>query len=240
MTAFLYFAAGVSKPVTVEDLPGLGLAHAFESNPQSSPLSGRTPTGGPGMLIWNQARIGDHMPAYVPEKQTWRTVPGRPEVQVGFYTDAPPTPATLRKVGGMAGQKLTLGDGHNWIAPVLAMFGGEGGFSPAYSLVADLDEEGRWITGGPTASSRAIQALFDRLYVGMSSETGIDAATGLDAAAELLGINYVVSRVELAQLRVLTTDETLIKILNVALDWDHVLEWSKKKIEELSPPVSAG
>lgn len=240
MTAPIYFIAGLSKPVAWEDVPGLGLSYAFEETPQSSPITGRTPTGAAGMLIWSQPRLGELMPAFNPDKQTWRKVPGRDDLHVGFYTDNPPTPATLRKAGGMAGQAVTLGDGNQWIAPRLSTWGGDGGFTPAYSLVVDLDEQGNWISGGASVESQALKDLFDRLYPLMSDATGMSAGAALDFACELLAVNYAVSKIELAMLKVLRTDESLYRILTIALDWDQVTDWLKKKLPEVSPAASAG
>lgn len=240
MSAFLYFVADLNKPVTVEDLAGLGLAHAFEVCPQSSPISGRTPTGGPGMLVWNQARLGEMMPAYNAEQQTWRKVPGYPDLLAGYYTATPPTPATLRKTGGMAGEAVTLGDGHEWIAPRLSTWGGENGYSPAYALVAELDDAGNWVSGGASIESQSLKNLFDRLYPILADPSGVTATASLDFVCELLAVNYAVSKVELAMLKVLKTDETLVRILSIALDWESVIEWTKKKIEEANLPDSAG
>lgn len=240
MSAFLYFVADLSKPVTLEDLPELGLAHAFEECPQSSPISGRTPTGGPGMLVWSQARLGQMMPAYNADQQTWRKVPGYQGLLAGYYTAAPPTPATLRKTGGMAGEAVTLGDGREWIAPRLSTWAGEQGYSPAYALVADLDDAGNWVSGGASIESQSLKNLFDRLYPVMLDPAGVTATASLDFACELLGVNYAVSKVELAMLKTLKTDETLVRILSIALDWDAVIEWTKKKMEAENPPASAG
>jgi hypothetical protein len=240
MTAFLYFVENLNKPVALDDVGGLGLPYAFEETPQSSPISGRTPTGAHGMLIWNQQRLGEFMPAFNPDQQTWRKVPGRDDLHIGIYTDAPPTPATLRKTGGMAGEVVTLGDGKEWIAPRLATCGGDNGFSPAYALVADLDEQGNWISGGASIEAHGLKGLFDRLYAVMPDPGGMSAGAALDFACELLAINYAVSKVELAMLKVLKTDDSLFRILTIALDWDTFIDWSKKKIQELSPADSAG
>lgn len=140
----------------------------------------------------------------------------------------------------MDGVMLQLGDGNEWLAPRLSMWGSSGGFTPAYSMVVDLDEKGNWISGGASPESQHMKELFDRLYPWMEDPSGVEAGQALDAACELLGINYVVSKVELAMLKVLKTDDTLIRILSTALDWETVIEWSKKKMQEASPEVSAG
>lgn len=240
MTAPIYFISGLSKPVSLDDVPSLGLGYAFEECPQSSPISGRTPTGGPGMLVWSQKRLGQMMPAFNADKQTWRKAPGRDDLYVGFYTEAPPTPATLRKTGGMAGEAVTMGDGHEWIAPRLATWNGESGFTPAYSLVADLDADGNWISGGASIECHGLKSLFDRLYAVMLDPGGTAASDALDFACELLAVNYAVSKTELAMLKVLKTDESLFRILTIALEWDEVMEWSKKKMLESNPTDSAG
>lgn len=170
MSAFLYFAVGVHKPVAWSDLDGLGLRYAFEEAPQSSLLQGRTPAGDQaGMLIWSQPRLGAAEPGYYPDAQEWRKIPGREGLYVGCYAERRPTPESLRRRQVMAGEAVTLGDGGAWTIPRLKLFAGEEGFVPAYPVVVDLDDEGHWVSGGASGDALAMAALFDRLFAGMTS-----------------------------------------------------------------------
>lgn len=240
MSSFLYFVPGLDKPASLEDAASAGVAYAFESKGrlQCAPINGRTPTGSPGMLLFDQQRLGAAPPGYRPDEQTWRKIPGS-ETWAGFYKEHRPTPESLARSEQLTGELLNLGDGQQWLAPQLKVFAGEQGFQPAYPLIADLDENGNWVSGGASPASAKMEKLFERLMDGMAGE-GLSTNDGLDMACQLLAINYAIDRVEAAMLRLLETNETLGRILRVASDWDAAMEWAKKKTPTSDQTDSAG
>lgn len=242
MSGFLYFLPGLDRPPTLEDVAAAGIGHAFESHKeiQHSPLVGRTPTGSLGMLVFCQARMGDAPPGYRPELQTWRQIPGSP-AHVGYYRDAQPNSTTLARDAAhrLDGAVLKLADGGEWLIPKLKAFAGESGWEPLFPLVARLDDDGNWISGGATPAAIKLNAMFDELYDHMTGD-GISTTKALDTAAELLGVNYVVSRVEVSLIGVLDTGPNLHRILTIAADWDAAMEWAQKKTMESGPADAAG
>lgn len=248
MSGFLYFLPQHDKPVELGDCEALGIAHAFDAAPQSSPIAGRTPTGAAGMLVWSQQRLGELQAAYRPDEQAWRKMPGGDaarEVYVGYYLDRPPGPESLARAQQLAGEWVAFADDREWLVPRLRFFSAQSGFVTALPIRADLDEAGRWVVGETDPRYRRLDAIAARLYAGMiDGELGLAPRLApvelLDIACELLGVNYVVSRVECAMLRLLTNDALLMRVARVAMDWETALAWAEKKNVDNTPSTPAG
>ncbi len=249
MGAFLYFNPQVDKPVTREDVGGWGLAYAFDGSPQHALISGRTPTGEPGQLFADNSRIGEQRFGYKEDNQTWRKIP-KSDVWVGFDNLDRPSPDALLRRESLDGEGVKLNDGLVWIIPRLWFFADGNGFQLALPIVADVDDEGNWISGGVDVGHQELKDYADRMLeatiMAVTDEEHqiepMDTVEMLDIAACLLSANYVISKTEIGMLGLLRNDSLLLEIGRAALDIDRAEEWAlKKKPESLSlePTVAA-
>ncbi len=243
MGTFLYFKPQVDKPVTRKDAAGWGLAYAFDGSPQSATISGRTPTGEPGQLFADNSRIGEQRFGYKEENQTWRKIP-KSDVWVGFDNQDRPGPDALLRVESLPGEGVKLNDGVAWIIPRLWFFADENGFQLALPMVADVDDDGNWTSGGVATGHQALKEYAERLHeatiLAVADEKQqiepMDTVEMLDIAAGLLSANYVVSKTEVGMLGLLRNDSMLLEIGRAALDMDRAEEWAlKQKPGNLSP-----
>ena len=243
MTAFLYFAPGHTKPVTLDCVRALGLGYAFTESPASSDVSGRTPTGGQGWLFTSAKTVLAHRE----EKQTWRKIPGS-DCWAGYWNDSVPWPGGLAKSEQIDGVPVNLGDGNKWLIPRLRMFAGEDGFQTALPMIADLNDAGEWVAAETTADCESLNKIGDRLYeamvISLASEDEsirpLITSEALDITCELLAANYHVSKIEVAMLRLLTTDDTLMEAARAAMDWETAMDWAQKKTTEPIQLADAG
>lgn len=246
MSGFLYFTEEATRPVSPEDVDEWGLGYAFDGRPASTDLRGRTPSGGNGWLFGDQVRLGNAPFGYRPESQKWRQIPKSP-VWLGFSTELLPGPESLQRAEQLDGELVTLTDGFEWLIPRLRFWAGDEGYQTALPVKANLNDEGEWVFGESTGQGARLEAISARLFQGMweslaegSTEKPLSIAELLDTASELIGVNYVVSRVEVAALGLLTNDALLSRIARVAMDFDRAMEWAQKKTEESDHPAVAG
>ena len=245
MGAFLYFKPQTDKPVTRDDVGEWGLAYAFDGSPQHAIISGRTPTGAPGQLFADNSRIGEQRFGYKEENQTWRKLPNS-EVWVGFDNNDRPGPDALLRRESLPGEGVKLNDGLVWIIPRLWFFADENGFQLALPIVADVDAEGNWISGGVDVGHQELKDYADRLLketilVVSDEESPIelmDTVEFLDIAACLISANYVVSKTEIGMLGLLRNDLILSDIGRAALDMERAEEWVLKKKPASASPES--
>ena len=125
---------------------------------------------------------------YVPAEQAWRKIPGQNEHEkawVGHYTASPPGPAELVRPDPLPGVPIVLGDGREWIIPVLLAWRGDedaAGWQWQLPTRTDLDDEGRWVPGDVVpryqALHRQAQRWFD--YVTQCVSAAADAAPEAD------------------------------------------------------------
>jgi hypothetical protein len=204
-------------------------------------ISGRTPSGNAGMLVADEARLAGMAFAFDAEQQTWRKAPGESKVWVGYWNEARPGTTDLRRKKMRRGSPLKLGDGQEWLVPQLMLYAGESGFSIDLPCAAELDDNGKWTAGAALKEGEARAKLADRLYAGMvlASLGKSDPLTDeelLDITCDLLGMNYVVDRLEVAMLGLLSFGEKLADAAKIATDWQTAIDWLEKK----SASVSAG
>ena len=241
MTAFLYFVAGRSKPLERSELATLGLAHVVDDGLPYNAELGRGPSDTRGMLVVNQPALGDWQPVYRPEEQAWRRRPGsssEDEVWVGYYTAAPPTPATLSRLEQLPGELVRLADGRQWLVPRVRVVWGPERAESAVDLPAyvDLDDAGRPIRGAVLARYRRLAAIcdgyWDAWYQAVTAALAAQAAsyaisypTLAEDAAAVLGENYRVTLFESALLELFTTSRSgglreACDVLGAACDCD--------------------
>lgn len=245
MSSFLYFTEQAHRPVQFEDAQSWGLGYAFDEQPQSCELDGRTPTGGKGWLFFSQERLGTAYLGYHAELQVWRKIPGS-EIWIGHDKGKRPGPQTLLRGKPLDGQAVELADGNQWLIPRLRIFSAARGFQSAMPVRVDLDDDGNWIQGEPVGDQERFAAIVERLIAGMLDsllDDGIPPLTTLemlDIATTLLQANYVVDKVEVAMLGLLTNDDLLMRIGRVAVDFDTAMDWAVKKNAESGLAAAAG
>lgn len=244
MAGFLYFAAGIVNPVTDQTVTQLELRYAFERRPMFGRLEGRTPAdGAAGTLLADESRRAEL--AYRPDEQVWRKRPGDDCVWIGYWKHSPPTPDDLRRATALAGEAIELGDGGVWTVPRLLWHAAESGFQLALPTYFDLDDEGKWMCGAVVEPYAALEAVADRLHAGVyrsempdGQRLAIDEM--LSIAAQLLGVNYAISAVECAMLRLFNGGDQLRRIAEAAVDHGQAMEWLEKKSAAGDQPDAAG
>lgn len=232
MRNFLYFAAGITTPITLEMVERLGLRYAFDEVPMHGVIEGRTPSGKAGTIM---ATRGDGEMSFKGEpSQVWRKRPGDDCVWVGMSAGQPPTPADLLRPLGdrQYGEEIDLADGHKWQIPRLVWHAGEDGFQLALPTYYDLDDAGRWVCSEVEEKFKHLLPLADRIYEGVyKSEVGgkrLSTEELLGLAPTLLAANYRVSPIEIAMLRLFKKGSYLRRMAEVAVDFDTAMNELKK------------
>lgn len=254
MAGFLYFADGLANPLTDAVINRLGLTYACDGqSPMFARLEGRTPSGGVGTLIADEARLAGKTFGYLPADQDWRIARVASDtagaVYVGCYRDARPTPRELARREQLPGQLVKLADGQQWLVPRLRFFDGEHGFRTAMPVLFDVDDAGQWMVGGMDEQYRELDAIAQRMLDGMlggavGSTSPLTTGEALQLVTRLLRQNYVVSAPELGRqmLGALSDDGTLVEAMHAAMDFQTASEWVEKKsaAEHAGSPIVAG
>jgi len=166
MSTFLYFIAGDGNtPPRREDLPGLGIGHAFEQGGGMAVCGVSHGIDGlRGHVLADPGRMDSQRVGYYPDAQQWRRMPGRPAdapaVFVGIYRDSPPTPANLRRREMLTGHDVKLADGHDWHVPVARGLSDTGGTMRQYIALPctfGIDDAGDW-------TANTVEARFAPLW----------------------------------------------------------------------------
>lgn len=245
MSSFLYFTEQSPSPVSLEQVESWGLGYALSEKPSSCQIEGRSPTGGRGWLFFDQKRLGDAFVGFNDALQNWRKIPNS-DVWVGYDKARIPSPKSLMRDQPMQGELVKLADGNQWLIPRLRIFAGADGFQSALPVLVDLDENGQWVSGGNAAGIDHFGPIADRLTSGMIDsllDESIEPLTTiemLDIAVALLQASYVVNKVEVAMLKLLTDDQLLMQIGRAAVDFDVAMEWAVKKNKESDLPADVG
>jgi hypothetical protein len=248
--AFLYFVEGGSPQMSMEKVAEFGLSYAFDSKPQAFTVP-TTPTNSGGCFCYDRKRFGKRSPAYKPDLQKWRRVPGKP-VWVGYYTDAPPTAEELKRASTLPGIMLQLGDApQEWLIPIVQIFK-EDSAEPISVLPKriDLDDSGEWINGDVEAKYKHLEQVaagfFDPWYRQFkasyqlwmdnklkdsegkeSTNFDVEFDDPLGRAVEILKANYAIDRVEAVELGLLNNHGCAV-ILQVACSCGMIADYLKK------------
>jgi hypothetical protein len=232
MCGFIYFASGITNPVTSELIGQLDLAYAFQSLPMHGVVEGRTPSGAAGTLMCDPARMGEWAMAFG-GGQVWRKRPGDDCVWIGYWKDSPPTPHSLARAKRLAGDAVTLADGQAWQVPRFWWHAAEDGFQLQLPRYYDLDDAGEWVYGDVDEAFADLKPVADRLLAGVyrtSDATPPLTTTELLAVApQLLAVNYAVAPLECAMLKLFKRDGSLRRIAELAVDYDQAMAWLEKK-----------
>lgn len=246
MSGFLYFAAGIVNPITLELVGQLDLRHAFPSIPMHGVINGRTPSGASGTLMCEQSRLEPFDMAYRPDEQVWRKRPGDECVYVGYWKESPPTPRDLARHARLAGDSVALADGNQWQVPRFWWHAQDGGFQLELPRYYDLDPAGNWVYGKVDERFTHLQPLADRLLNAIyfcELDPSIPRLTTdemLTTGPQLLAVNYVVSPIECAMLRLFKEGGAMRRIAELSVDYDRAMRWVKKKRPEESLSASSG
>ncbi len=190
------------------------------------PFNTRSATTGPAgaCVLVTAGDAGDCL--YKPDLQTWtKAVTG--DFWIGTWNDRKPIEQTLRTASQLAGHRVVLADGVEWLVPVVRLI--EGGSSLPASLV--LGENGEvFTTELPAYSELSAKAnqLFADLCVEMGWNEGeqvLAAADRMKLAADAMAWNYHIGIDELNVLALLTT-KNLSDVMAAILDIPSL----KKKI----------
>jgi hypothetical protein len=183
---------------------------------------------------------------YKPDRQTWLQAEGG---WLGWYTDNPPTEASLRRERLIEGYGVRLNDDCEWTAPVIR------GFTQARKVRLPVTV-GRDGSGMRTMTVKTEYERFpviaEKLWDLQFSRVSMTVGECLDAAAILLSLNYQIGPVEADALGLFEMTDTLQQsanwwgILHASYDWPLITEAlgtaeadELKKKEESEPGHSA-
>lgn len=166
----------------------------------------------------------------------WRPYPGElgEKVAIGWDPADPPGPEDLARATQCHGHKVQLADGRAWLAPVARLPAGETPFPRALAwdgkAWAPSDKPARADQLRLYEAACAYWEEFARAIDAGLAEAG-GAAERLSASIELgdeadlataaLGINYRVTRAEVAALS-LFTDQTPVEVCLALIDWPTI------------------
>jgi hypothetical protein len=252
---FLYFVSGDERPPTLDKLRKWGLGYAFSKSPEHRPINSNSPSGKPGGVIAEPERHQGKVAGYHKAEQTWRKLPiveGRPEIWVGYWNDAKPTPADLVRAPLLPGAvSMRLGDGEHWLIATLTEFDAETK-SGECTLPAplDYDEYGNLFTTRPVGEYGELWDAVHPVAMGIcfgSNEPDSDIKEPTEqeirkAAFRLLQANYVVDMPELVALGCLQNDSTFrtIVIASCRGEWlmDAIRDVAKKNEPQPAANIS--
>ena len=213
---FLYFEPTPNLTQIPSDL-----AYAFATRPATHQVTGDGPGGSSGTLLCGGAfRDALHRVGYYPEQQDWRRVPNTTR-WIGWYRDELPTPDELERRDVLPYNSTELNE-QQWKIPKGLRFDGER-FVSALPQVLDLNDEGKWVSGGVEQKYRG---LFESALLFWDSISGAideenEAELTIDDLAErcvsAIAANYRVSCIECACLGMLT-DANLSRIVSAVVD----------------------
>jgi hypothetical protein len=247
MAGFLYFLNGFSNPVTDDVIDKAGLRYAFERRPMFAQINGRTPSGRPGSLLADQARLGEATFAYVGDgSQRWEKIPRPtgtpedvPEVWVGHWTAHAPKPADLGRSRILLGPTIRLARSGSWQVPRLLMHAGDAGFAFNLPSYVDVAPNGDLVPGETVEEYRPAADLAERIFEALKS--GSSSAEAVRLSCEVLAINYAVSLFECTKmLQLFRDDDDLCGTIKLAANWSEFERWREKKTAGSVSADSAG
>lgn len=245
---FLYYVPGrispfptgpLAKNATPEDKVNAfyrecGFEHLIGTHTQSGEVQGG-PDGKSGVVFVAHQGIDDGSMrcGYYPDAQTWLECDSG-KWWLGWFADRPPSAEDLARVEQAGGHETDLPNSPGWVVPVAR--GLESNIS--------LDRDGKLVMT-PLPKFAPFMASLEKIMPIMLGETEMGWGEFVDLIASILGVNYRVSRWELAALGVLTT-ESLWTIASMAIDYPRMEEMlaaeqsASKKNRRVSTLASSG
>lgn len=224
MGAALYFIEDVPV-VSDATIADAGLAYALAPG-CAHRLASQGPGGAGGAIC---SLVADGL-GFFPDRQAWHDLGlrGGKKIWFGYATDAPPGPADLAAPKQLAGQGVMLFDDNSWLIPRAIAF--QDG-APRLAAPASIKWTGdKWIKGGVKKCYQRLDAIgqefWDRFMLPIDDPAKeLKAVECDDWAAELLAINYRVTRFEVGALSLLSWGgaEVAVEILKASIDFDGYL-----------------
>lgn len=239
MAGFLYYKPGETQQPSLERLSEWNLRHAFDTPPSAPKLNGNSPDGGVGILLGDRKQHGERSVGYYPAEQEWHE---GPDWWVGWYKEAKPGPGDLARAQQLPGYTLTMGDGNEWVLPLVRSVDDVGGALCVLPHKLTMDAAGRIGSGEPIEQYRALWESTEWAWLAMVNEDDIDPADAARTVGLLYGANYRLSMFELFSLGLFSTLVTPVGALALAISYKDWSEWSEaqKKTNSLSATPSCG
>lgn len=214
MAGFLYYIPKERNP-TREHLATLGFPFAARAGVpgggcDKGPDSGMGTVfslGPPANPAGDEPKIGHY-----PDRQTWYEGYDS-AVWLGWETDSPPGPADLQVTRTITGRPTQLTDGNTWTLPTIRNMDG----SPAVERVLGLGPNGRIGFGGPAPQYTALWGLIHRILDEARGTAQPTLDECLECVSSAMGLNYLVTKWELAALGVFT-DANLLRVFGTIAD----------------------
>jgi hypothetical protein len=229
MSKFLYFIPHL-KGVNDEEIKKAGILENSTGLTFEYRQVNNGPDGNGGVVFgFNGASsISSKHIGFFPDKQEWSKC-NDGKFWLGVMKDDLPTPEGLRRIEQIHGHNVKLEDGKEWTVPLARVF-------PAGTCLPEaliLSESGEVIREIIPRYAK-FGAKVDRVWKEFQRQLDPDEHTKesneplsdqeeFDVAVEALAINYLVSKWEVAKLRLLTT-ENLTRILYAVIDIPTIRE----------------
>jgi hypothetical protein len=220
----------------LERLRACGLGYAVEDR-ITSRGSDHGPDAMRGVVICNGPNQDGKL-GYWPDQQTWKHVPGT-DAWCGMFTADPPKAGDLARKEQVTGEWVQTEDGNAWLAPkARRWFEYEGTLQWALNLpqCLTLGDDGKWMPGGLKAKHKRVWEMARAYESAESRDDGTYAFTTdqlNDLAVASIQVNYRIGAVELDLLGIFD-QEFRDRLVNVIIDIDTALEWSKKNEQALA------
>jgi hypothetical protein len=236
MRRFLYFIEGLQGQQTRESVLR-AVQHLVYAFPTGCPFTAVECVAGPGGAAGVVCAYGDAHGCKYDKAAAVDWIAAGPGVRLGVPRDPAerPGPDELGRYRRHAdGTTVTLGDGRGWIVPVIRFLNGNTGLPRI--LAVGPDGDALWQVRPEFVDLfHAARNIMDRVLEGGGA--AYSAADLLWFATETLGVNYRMSKFEIAALGLITS-ETVKEIADAALDGEttrRLLDELKKKLAERLP-----
>jgi len=202
------------------------------------------PGGATGTLLSVTGGKSPQRMGYYPESQDWHERPVGMDVWVGIDREMPPTPDDLARGERLYGYAVEMGDGCNWVVPVIRCPFGREAFGQS-SLPMDYTYRSGHAEQVICEDYRELWELtgqaWDHWY-DRESQPEMDLDVLLRIAVESLGINYRYGKVEQTVLRLVNSrnwEDVLAAVLDVPLLAAEMKNRNGKKKDSLQAHASS-
>lgn len=242
---FLYYIPSPSEPVTRNHLQQIGLGYAFDSSP-SITHAGAGPLGAAkGVYVANSRIIPS--PDVTRDNYTWRRIPWADGPLVGLHKTKPYGPKQLARKEVLTGHPVELNDGNQWLIPIARRFDEAAvAFVPSVPAQLDIDEDGNWTDRGVNEKHKDLWEgairFFDEFTTSLSGEDdegGVYLQSEFfDDASKAIESNYLVSKIEIAMMGLLT-DHLAGEVMRVVSGLVEFAAYAQKKSEADSASLNS-